>query len=234
MIRPHDRVDQGQTGQARCGSASTAHEPTPPMPTTQTRAVASRARPHRHTGGQCAKAAGVVRRVPEFVTGSMASPGQGAQICPSEAIMGQRPTTLPPAAMPTLPPHPQFRPRRHLDRLRAGHPRQLPRRLRAATACEAVRSLRRGSVIGPPLIGTLQLLARQHRPKTLIDRLADGFRGQRYDTEGYRGRRRLRGVGDMLARLAGAGPEPVHRHQPAPHPATRTMLQRAPGTDRHF
>ncbi|MBT9496134.1 HAD family hydrolase [Zoogloea oleivorans] len=59
------------------------------------------------------------------------------------------------------------------------------------------------SIIGPPLMETLQLLSGSHDP-ALIARLADAFKAS-YDTEGYKATAAYDGVGAMLARLKGAG-----------------------------
>ncbi len=59
------------------------------------------------------------------------------------------------------------------------------------------------SIIGPPLMETLQLLSGSQDP-ALIARLADGFKAG-YDTEGYKATAAYEGVGAMLARLKGAG-----------------------------
>ena len=59
------------------------------------------------------------------------------------------------------------------------------------------------SIVGPPLVETLQLLTGSHEP-ALIERLADGFKAS-YDSEGYKATAAYAGVGDLLAALAGAG-----------------------------
>jgi len=59
------------------------------------------------------------------------------------------------------------------------------------------------SIIGPPLLETLQILSGSH-DKALIDTLADGFKAG-YDSEGYRQTAAYAGVGDMLERLKNAG-----------------------------
>jgi len=59
------------------------------------------------------------------------------------------------------------------------------------------------SVIGPPLVETLQLLAGR-TDAALIDTLAGHFKAS-YDTTGYQATAAYAGVGEMLARLKGAG-----------------------------
>jgi phosphoglycolate phosphatase len=59
------------------------------------------------------------------------------------------------------------------------------------------------SIIGPPLMETLQILSGSQDP-VLIARLADGFKAG-YDTEGYKATAAYAGVGAMLARLKDAG-----------------------------
>lgn len=59
------------------------------------------------------------------------------------------------------------------------------------------------SIIGPPLMETLQLLSGSQDP-ALITRLADGFKAS-YDTEGYKATAAYDGVGVMLAQLKAAG-----------------------------
>ena len=59
------------------------------------------------------------------------------------------------------------------------------------------------SIVGPPLVETLQLLTGSHEP-ALIERLADGFKAS-YDTEGYKATAPYAGVGEMLASLKAAG-----------------------------
>ncbi|WP_374244326.1 HAD family hydrolase [Zoogloea sp.] len=59
------------------------------------------------------------------------------------------------------------------------------------------------SIVGPPLVETLQLLAGS-TDAALIDRLADGFKAS-YDTEGYKATAPYAGVGEMLAGLKAAG-----------------------------
>ena len=59
------------------------------------------------------------------------------------------------------------------------------------------------SVIGPPLVETLQLLAGR-TDAALIDALAGHFKAS-YDTTGYQATTAYAGVGEMLARLKGAG-----------------------------
>lgn len=59
------------------------------------------------------------------------------------------------------------------------------------------------SIIGPPLLETLQLLAAS-TDRALIDELAVHFKAS-YDTTGYRETRAYEGVGEMLARLAASG-----------------------------
>lgn len=59
------------------------------------------------------------------------------------------------------------------------------------------------SIVGPPLVETLQLLTGSHEP-ALIERLADGFKAS-YDSEGYKQTAAYAGVGEMLAQLRDAG-----------------------------
>lgn len=59
------------------------------------------------------------------------------------------------------------------------------------------------SIVGPPLIETLQLLTGSH-DKALIERLADGFKAS-YDSEGYKQTAAYPGVGTMLEQLRAAG-----------------------------
>ena len=59
------------------------------------------------------------------------------------------------------------------------------------------------SIIGPPLMETLQILSGSQDP-VLIARLADGFKAG-YDTEGYKATAAYAGVGALLASLADAG-----------------------------
>ena len=59
------------------------------------------------------------------------------------------------------------------------------------------------SIIGPPLTETLQLLAGSKDP-ALITHLADAFKAS-YDSDGYKATAAFAGVGEMLAKLAGAG-----------------------------
>lgn len=99
----------------------------------------------------------------------------------------------------------------------------------ARNGLQAVRSIDE-SVIGPPLIETLQLLAGS-TDKALIDRLADGFKAS-YDTEGYKATAAYAGVGDMLARLAGAGLSLSIATNKRLHP-TRLILEHL-GWSRHF
>lgn len=72
----------------------------------------------------------------------------------------------------------------------------------ASTGVTAVRSIDE-SVIGPPLTETLQLLSGSDDP-ALIGQLADAFKAS-YDSEGYKATAAYAGVGELLARLAGAG-----------------------------
>ncbi|WP_374241653.1 HAD family hydrolase [Zoogloea sp.] len=59
------------------------------------------------------------------------------------------------------------------------------------------------SIVGPPLIETLQLLTASHDP-ALIERLAEAFKAS-YDSEGYQQTAAYAGVGEMLAQLRDAG-----------------------------
>lgn len=59
------------------------------------------------------------------------------------------------------------------------------------------------SVIGPPLVETLQLLSGSDDP-ALIAGLAEAFKAS-YDSEGYKATAAFAGVGELLAELAGAG-----------------------------
>ncbi|MBS0372168.1 MAG: HAD hydrolase-like protein [Proteobacteria bacterium] len=59
------------------------------------------------------------------------------------------------------------------------------------------------SIIGPPLLETLQLLSGS-TDTALIARLADGFKAS-YDSEGYKQTAAYAGVGDMLQALREAG-----------------------------
>lgn len=59
------------------------------------------------------------------------------------------------------------------------------------------------SIVGPPLLETLQMLAGTTDAK-VIEPLAAGFKAS-YDATGYRQTAAYEGVGDMLQRLAGAG-----------------------------
>lgn len=59
------------------------------------------------------------------------------------------------------------------------------------------------SIIGPPLLETLQLLSGS-TDAALIARLADGFKAS-YDSEGYKQTAAYAGVGDMLKALKNAG-----------------------------
>ena len=59
------------------------------------------------------------------------------------------------------------------------------------------------SIVGPPLIETLQGLTGSH-DKALIERLADGFKAS-YDSEGYKQTAAYAGIGEMLQALRQAG-----------------------------
>ena len=59
------------------------------------------------------------------------------------------------------------------------------------------------SIVGPPLVETLQLLTGSHEP-ALIERLAEAFKAS-YDSEGYQQTAAYAGVGEMLAQLRDAG-----------------------------
>ena len=59
------------------------------------------------------------------------------------------------------------------------------------------------SVIGPPLVETLQLLSGSDDP-ALTAGLVDAFKAS-YDSEGYKATAAFAGVGELLAELAGAG-----------------------------
>lgn len=59
------------------------------------------------------------------------------------------------------------------------------------------------SIVGPPLVETLQLLTGSHEP-ALIERLADGFKAS-YDSEGYKQTAAYAGIGEMLQALRQAG-----------------------------
>ena len=59
------------------------------------------------------------------------------------------------------------------------------------------------SVIGPPLVETLQLLSGSDDP-ALVAGLAEAFKAS-YDSEGYKATAAFAGVGELLAELAGAG-----------------------------
>lgn len=72
----------------------------------------------------------------------------------------------------------------------------------AHTGIAPVRSIDE-SIIGPPLLETLQLLSGS-QDAALTGRLADAFKAS-YDTEGYKATAAYAGVGAMLASLAAAG-----------------------------
>jgi len=72
----------------------------------------------------------------------------------------------------------------------------------AQTGIAPVRSIDE-SIIGPPLLETLQLLSGS-QDAALTGRLADAFKAS-YDTEGYKATAAYAGVGALLASLAGAG-----------------------------
>ena len=59
------------------------------------------------------------------------------------------------------------------------------------------------SVIGPPLVETLQLLSDSDDP-ALIAGLVEAFKAS-YDSEGYKATAAYAGIGELLAELAGAG-----------------------------
>jgi len=59
------------------------------------------------------------------------------------------------------------------------------------------------SVIGPPLVETLQLLSGSDDP-ALVAGLAEAFKAS-YDSEGYKATAAFAGVGELLAELAGTG-----------------------------
>ncbi|HRP26065.1 MAG TPA: HAD hydrolase-like protein [Thauera sp.] len=72
----------------------------------------------------------------------------------------------------------------------------------AAAGREAVMPIDAG-IVGPPLLETLQMLAGT-RDAGVIEALAAHFKAS-YDTRGYRETAAYEGVGEMLARLVGAG-----------------------------
>lgn len=72
----------------------------------------------------------------------------------------------------------------------------------ARTGIAPVRSID-DSVIGPPLVETLQLLSGSDDP-ALVAGLAEAFKAS-YDSEGYKATAAFAGVGELLAELAGAG-----------------------------
>ena len=72
----------------------------------------------------------------------------------------------------------------------------------AQTGIAPVRSIDE-SIIGPPLLETLQLLSGS-QDAALTGRLADAFKAS-YDTEGYKATAAYAGVGALLTSLAGAG-----------------------------
>ncbi|MFZ2267688.1 MAG: HAD hydrolase-like protein [Azonexus sp.] len=72
----------------------------------------------------------------------------------------------------------------------------------ARTGIAPARSINE-SVIGPPLVETLQLLSGSDDP-ALIARLVEAFKAS-YDSEGYKATAAFAGVGELLAELAGAG-----------------------------
>lgn len=59
------------------------------------------------------------------------------------------------------------------------------------------------SIVGPPLVETLQLLTGSHDP-ALIERLAEAFKAS-YDSEGYKQTAAYAGIGTMLQALRNAG-----------------------------
>lgn len=86
------------------------------------------------------------------------------------------------------------------------------------------------SVIGPPLIETLQLLSGSQDP-ALINQLADAFKNS-YDTTGYRATAAYDGVGDLLAELGAAGLSLSIATNKRIHP-TRLILEHL-GWQKHF
>ena len=86
------------------------------------------------------------------------------------------------------------------------------------------------SVIGPPLVETLQLLSGSDNP-ALIARLVEAFKAS-YDSEGYKATAAYAGVGELLAELAGAGLTLSIATNKRLHP-TRLILEHL-GWSRHF
>lgn len=72
----------------------------------------------------------------------------------------------------------------------------------AAAGCEPVVPID-SSIVGPPLLETLQMLAGT-ADAGVIEALASGFKAS-YDSTGYRQTAAYEGVGEMLQRLANAG-----------------------------
>jgi len=86
------------------------------------------------------------------------------------------------------------------------------------------------SVIGPPLVETLQLLSGSDDP-ALVAGLAEAFKAS-YDSEGYKATAAFAGVGELLAELAGAGLTLSIATNKRLHP-TRLILEHL-GWSRHF
>ncbi len=86
------------------------------------------------------------------------------------------------------------------------------------------------SIIGPPLLETLQRLAAS-ADRALIDELAAHFKAS-YDTTGYRETTAYDGVGEMLARLAASGRSLAIATNKRLHP-TRLIIEHL-GWSGHF
>ncbi len=86
------------------------------------------------------------------------------------------------------------------------------------------------SVIGPPLVETLQLLSGSDDP-ALVAGLAEAFKAS-YDSEGYKATAAFAGVGELLAELADAGLTLSIATNKRLHP-TRLILEHL-GWSRHF
>lgn len=86
------------------------------------------------------------------------------------------------------------------------------------------------SVIGPPLVETLQLLSGSDDP-ALVAGLAEAFKAS-YDSEGYKATAAFAGVGELLAELAGARLTLSIATNKRIHP-TRLILEHL-GWSRHF
>lgn len=86
------------------------------------------------------------------------------------------------------------------------------------------------SIIGPPLLETLQHLSGS-QDQTLITRLADAFKAS-YDSEGYKATSAYHGVGAMLGSLTAAGLQLSIATNKRIHP-TRLILEHL-GWSTHF